>query len=69
LTDEEQVRRIFTADMNMFEIYNKEGVLLERLNVDTLVGFGIAFRIFGNRLFIIDTMTKMCVLEYKIVDN
>ena len=51
----------------MFEIYDRNGVLLGRIQEG---GYhGQRFRIFADRLFLIDSDVEMAVFEYQIVDN
>ncbi len=51
----------------MLEIYDNNGVLLERLQRDDYRGQ--RFRIAGDRFFLIDRDVEMAVFEYKIVDK
>jgi hypothetical protein len=48
-----------------FEVFDSEGVLLCRIPVPAPLS---GFRIFGNRLLLIDAYQKACVREYRIVD-
>jgi hypothetical protein len=52
-------------DIICFEIFDEAGVLLGSLPTPTHVA---AIEIFGDRLYILDTYTEMCVYEYKIVE-
>ena len=48
-----------------FEIYNEDGILLERLPIPVLFSY---MRIFGDRIYLID-LSEMCVYEYKIIEK
>ncbi len=48
------------------EVYNKEGILLSRIDHE-YYKYGSIFRIFGDRLFIIESDDEMAVFEYRIV--
>lgn len=51
----------------MFEIFDDRGILLGRLQEKFY--YGQRFRIFGERLFLIDRDVEMAVFEYRIVDE
>lgn len=53
------------SDLFELEVYNGEGILTGRLLLDTYYD---RFRIFGERLFFIDTMKGMYINEYRIVN-
>ncbi|MFC1564934.1 6-bladed beta-propeller [candidate division KSB1 bacterium] len=52
----------------MFEIYNEEGVLLSRME-SNLLALTTSFKIYGDRLFIVDTFKDHCVYEYRINEH
>jgi len=51
----------------MFEIYDQNGVLLGRIQERGC--HGQHFRIFADRLFLVDSDVEMAIFEYRIVDN
>ena len=74
-TLEEKVNRWQADDvMYHFEIYDPDGILLTTMELETLTVSKYfrdrgGFRIFGDRLFIVDALNNMIVYEYKIVEN
>ena len=53
------------TDMFELEIFDSKGQLLGDIPLDHFVD---CMKIYGNRLFILDKLRKMCVYEYRIVD-
>jgi hypothetical protein len=51
----------------MFEIFNADGVLLGRIQEEFFRGQ--YFRIFGDRLFLIDRDDEMTIYEYRIIEK
>ncbi|MFC1554974.1 6-bladed beta-propeller [candidate division KSB1 bacterium] len=49
-----------------FTIFDNEGVLLGKIPAPDVIGW---MRIFQDRLYIIEPMTKMCIYEYRIVEK
>ncbi|MFC1564481.1 NHL repeat-containing protein [candidate division KSB1 bacterium] len=49
-----------------FEIYNEDGILLQRLPVPVYFSY---IKVFGDNLYLIDSSKKMCIYEYKIVEK
>jgi len=49
-----------------FHIFDKNGIFLGKIPVEV---FCYKFRIFGDRLYFIDTYEDMCIYEYKIVEK
>ncbi|MCP4727608.1 MAG: hypothetical protein GY863_21390 [bacterium] len=67
---EEQVdpwNRIGKHENHMFEIFDNDGILLGRIQEEFFRGQN--FRIFGDRLFLIDKVKEMAVFEYRIVEK
>ncbi|MCP4726032.1 MAG: 6-bladed beta-propeller [bacterium] len=54
------------TDMYKLEVFDPEGVLITEIPLDH---FCDSIKIFGDRLYIIDTFRGMCIYEYKIKDN
>ncbi|MFC1564469.1 6-bladed beta-propeller [candidate division KSB1 bacterium] len=52
----------------MFEIFNEDGVLLTRMDNELLAARTV-FKIYDDRLFIVDTHIGHCVYEYRIVEK
>jgi len=57
---------IVETDMFVLEIFDKDGMLLGKI---PLTHFVNGMRIYGDRLFILDKLRKMCVYEYKIIEK
>ncbi|MFC1477315.1 6-bladed beta-propeller [candidate division KSB1 bacterium] len=70
LTNEEYLSNKEVHDILQFEVYSKEGELLCIIPCGYYVfdhGQAIITRIYGDRLFILDKLTRMVIYEYKIV--
>ncbi len=52
----------------MFEIYDEDGTLLTRFEND-LLALRTIFKIYDDKMFIVDTFEEHCVYEYRIVDK
>lgn len=64
------LKDLVEEDVYQFEIFNPDGILLGTLPAPILYSDSIIIlRIFGSRLFIIDSLKEMCVYEYKIVEK
>jgi len=53
----------------MYEIFSSEGILLGNIIINESDSDRLSLRIFGDRLFLIDSYKKMQITEYRIVDN
>ena len=49
-----------------FEVYNKDGIMVGLIPYSK---DALKFRIFGDRLFTIDTGNQMAIYQYKIIEN
>ena len=66
LTTEELGLDDAPPDLLNFEIYDTDGILLIRIPWEQ--GTLTSYRIFGDRIFFLDSKKEMAVFEYKIVD-
>lgn len=64
----EQAINIDYSDLYVFEIYNPAGQLLGEIDVEGFSQWG-SFRIFDDKLFLIDTQNEMDVKEFRIVEK
>ena len=63
--DRDIVTESTVSDLFDLEIYDDEGILTGRILLDTYYD---RFRIFGDRLFFIDTLKSMYINEYRIIN-
>ena len=56
------------TDLYLFEIYTPDGLLLGEIDIEVFSQWG-SFRIFDDKLFIIDTANEMNVKEFRIVEK
>ncbi len=66
LKDRERYYLGMKVDIFMIHVFNKEGVLLSFLPVEHYVDH---IRIFGDRLYMVDTHREMAVFRYRIVEH
>ncbi|MCH7783724.1 hypothetical protein IID62_11730 [candidate division KSB1 bacterium] len=67
ITDEEFGLPETPPDLLNFEIYDTDGILLNRIPWEQ--GTLTSYRIFGDRIFFLDSKKEMAVFEYKIIDK
>jgi hypothetical protein len=63
---DETYRDDTASGLYKFEIFSANGILLTQIPLDT---YGDNFRIFGDKLFIVDVFRDMAVLEFRIKEN
>ncbi|MFC1563796.1 NHL repeat-containing protein [candidate division KSB1 bacterium] len=50
----------------IFEIYNEDGILLQSMPVPVYFSY---MKIFGDKLYLLDTLDNMCVYVYRIIER
>ncbi|MFC1563788.1 6-bladed beta-propeller [candidate division KSB1 bacterium] len=70
IKDSEEAGEDYTENILEFEIFSDEGILLGKIPIPFVWKNSkrYVFRIFGDRLFIVEPYHEVCYFEYKIVD-